>query len=189
MAHQIEIVTTPTIMASFLRKYAALTGFNINELKSFFVYRPVTLGSPVNIAGAEFRFFYSFHSIPTIGFEATYCGKSLYFSGDTYYNPPALKDIYLKGVFTKQRYEALTDINWMGYDLILHEAGVPPIHTPTKVLDEFSPHIKERLYLVHIAAKDIPTGTGLKAAIPGLENTIILPVNPYIDKTIQKLDL
>jgi len=54
---------------------------------------------------------------------------------------------------------------------------------------EFSEEIKERLYLVHIASKDIPENSGLKAAIPGLENTIILPVNPTIDKTIQKLDL
>lgn len=92
-------------------------------------------------------------------------------------------------MFSRQRYEALTEINWLSYDLILHEAGVPPIHTPTKVLEEFSPAIKERLYLVHIASKDIPIGTGLKAAIPGLENTIILPVYPAIDKTIQKLDL
>ena len=167
MAHQVEIVTSPTIMGSFLRKYSAMTGFSIKQMKSFFVFRPVTMGSPVNIAGGEFRFFYTFHSIPTIGFEICFCGKSIYFSADTFYNPPALKDIYLKGVFTKQRYEALVDVNWLSYDLILHEAGVPPIHTPTKVLEELPPAIKDKLYLVHIAAKDIPTGTGLKAAIPG----------------------
>lgn len=85
-------------MASFLRKYAALTGFTQEELRSFFVYRPVTIGSSINIAGAEFRFFYSFHSIPCIGFEVSFLGKSLYFSGDTFYSPAALKDIYLKGI-------------------------------------------------------------------------------------------
>jgi phosphoribosyl 1,2-cyclic phosphodiesterase len=86
-------------MGSFLRKYSALTGFSIKQMKKFFVFRPVTMGSPVNIAGAEFRFFYAFHSIPTIGFEINFCGKSIYFSADTFYNPAALKDIYLKGIF------------------------------------------------------------------------------------------
>ena len=91
-------MTSPTIMASFLRKYSALTGFSIEQLKSFFVFRPVTMGSAVNIGGAEFRFFYAFHPIPTVGFEITFCGKSIYFSGDTFYNPPALKEIFLKGI-------------------------------------------------------------------------------------------
>ncbi len=35
-------------------------------------------------------------------------------------------------------------------DVILHEAGIPPIHTPVKVLKELNPKIKEKLFLVSI---------------------------------------
>lgn len=80
-------------------------------------------------------------------------------------------------------------MNWSKYDLILHEAGVPPIHTSTSVLKEFPSAIKDKLYLIHIAAKDVPEGVGLKAAKTGLKNTIVLDVNVQVDSSIQMLDL
>jgi len=46
--------------------------------------------------------------------------------------------------------------------------GVPPIHTPASVLANLPKDVKKRLYVVHVAAKDIPKDSGLKAAIPGL---------------------
>jgi hypothetical protein len=64
---------------------------------------------------------------------------------------------YLAGILNKERYESLVDINWHKYDLILHEAGVPPIHTSTAVLKNFPESVKDKLYLVHIAEKDVPT--------------------------------
>lgn len=39
-----------------------------------------------------------------------------------------------QGFFSVQRYEQLALIDLNKYDLILHEAGVPPIHTPVSVL-------------------------------------------------------
>ena len=38
-----------------------------------------------------------------------------------------------KGVISNARYEQLVSNKWNN-DIILHEAGVPPIHTPIKVL-------------------------------------------------------
>jgi hypothetical protein len=35
---------------------------------------------------------------------------------------------------TKQRYWSLVNKDWKKYNLILHEMGVPPIHTPVEVL-------------------------------------------------------
>lgn len=51
-----------------------------------FYYRPAIIGSPLNLYGAEFNFFYSLHTIPSIGFEVKLGGKSLYFSGDTFFD-------------------------------------------------------------------------------------------------------
>ena len=59
-------------------------------------------------------------------------------------------------------------------DLILHEMGIPPIHTPSDVLASFSDEIKKKMYLVHVCAKHIPPNKGLKSAPEGLDNTIIL---------------
>lgn len=64
-----QVITTRTIMNSFLRKYSAVSGIAIEELKHLFIFRPVTIGTTLNIYGAFFRFFYSFHAIPCIGFE------------------------------------------------------------------------------------------------------------------------
>lgn len=84
---KVEVITTHTIMNSYLRKYSAITGMTIDTLKKFFVFRPVTIGSPLLINGASFKFHYSFHSIPTIGFSVHFGGKSIYYSGDTFYDP------------------------------------------------------------------------------------------------------
>ena len=84
-----------------MRKYSALTRIPIEEFRSLFVFRPVVIGRKIDIAGAKFKFFYSYHSIPTIGFEVQYCGKTIFFSGDTYYDPPELEKRYLKGKLTQ----------------------------------------------------------------------------------------
>ena len=94
-----------------------------------------------------------------------------------------------QGIFTRERYESLVDINWTKYDIILHEAGVPPIHTPPKILAQLPEDIKKRIYLVHVSEKDIPADCGLQAAKPGLMNTLEMDVSPQIDSTMQKLDL
>jgi L-ascorbate metabolism protein UlaG (beta-lactamase superfamily) len=56
-----------------------------------------------------------------LGFEVSLGGKTLYFSGDTYYDKNELK---------KGRYEEMAFRDFSKYDIIIHEAGIPPIHTP-----------------------------------------------------------
>jgi metal-dependent hydrolase (beta-lactamase superfamily II) len=86
-AGRIEIITTKTILNSFMRKYSALADMDETFLRGLFVFRPVTIGANMNILGGKFKFFYSIHPIPCIGFEVCYEDKALYFSGDTFYNP------------------------------------------------------------------------------------------------------
>lgn len=57
-------------------------------------------------------------------------------------------------------------------DVLLHEAGAPPIHTPLRVLQELPDHVKARLYVVHTAA--IPPDSGLRVAPTGTGGTIRL---------------
>jgi phosphoribosyl 1,2-cyclic phosphodiesterase len=134
----------------------------------------VTIGTPLEIGGASFNFFYSFHLIPCIGFEIEFKGKKIFFSADTYYDPAALKLKYEKGVFRKGRYEFLAFPNWDQYDTIFHEAGVPPTHTPLKILSALPESIRKKIYVVHTSAKDVTPETGLRIAPSGINNTIVV---------------
>lgn len=48
-----------------------------------------------------------------------------------------------QGLISQRRYEMLVNIKW-NYDLIIHEAGVPPIHTPVSVLAQLPNHVTLR---------------------------------------------
>ena len=94
-----------------------------------------------------------------------------------------------RGIISEKRRSSLLSNKW-NHDLIFHEAGVPPIHTPMKILQDLPIEIKEKLYLVHVAAKDVPKDAGLKIAKVGLENTIKLEVEDFEGlKLMRTLDI
>lgn len=176
-ASRIEFLSTPTILNSFLRKYSAGTGMEVDDLKKLFHYRFVKVGHPTLICGAKFVFSYAFHSIPSLRFDVSFKGKNFYFSSDTFYHPEKLAEIRDKGIFSEERYKKLAKVDFNKYDVILHEAGIPPIHTPLSSLNKLSDEIKKKIYLYHIAEKDIPEDSGFQKANSGLENTVYL-LNP-----------
>jgi CRP-like cAMP-binding protein/ribonuclease BN (tRNA processing enzyme) len=174
---RVTLYTTPTILGSFVKKYSALSGLGASLLRRTFAFAPVTIGAPARFHGAEMRFFYTLHSIPTVGIEVFYGGKSLVISGDSLYDPDRLRALRDAGVLSDERCEQLLAFPWH-HTVVLHEAGVPPLHTPATVLAALPDDVKERLYLVHIADKDVPQGSGLKVARLGLRGTIVVDVEP-----------
>eukprot|EP01015_Nassula_variabilis_P006932 TRINITY_DN15272_c0_g1_i1.p3 TRINITY_DN15272_c0_g1~~TRINITY_DN15272_c0_g1_i1.p3 ORF type:complete len:101 (+),score=25.49 TRINITY_DN15272_c0_g1_i1:65-367(+) len=71
-----------------------------------------------------------------------------------------------------------------------HEAGVPPIHTPLRVLKALPEEIKKKTLLVHIAGKDVPDDIGIKVAPDGLQNTVVLyNSKEQFGDLLQKLNL
>lgn len=134
---RVEMITTKTIMNSFLRKYSALSRVPIKQLTELYKFRPAIIGAPLPLFGANFNFFYAFHPIPSLGFEVVYKGKSIFFSADHFYEPKILAELKEKGILSKKRYEQLAGPKFE-QNLILHEAGVPPIHTPQSVLADLS---------------------------------------------------
>ncbi|EGR31487.1 hypothetical protein IMG5_108280 [Ichthyophthirius multifiliis] len=181
---KIEVITTRTIMNSFVRKYSNITAMSEEKIKKLFVFRPVIIGSSMKINGGLFNFFYSFHVIPCIGFDVEVMGKSIYFSADTFYDPIRLKKYFEWGYLQKERYSQLALINFDKYDLILHEAGVPPIHTPLSSFKHLSQQARENLYILHIAEKDLKNQEGFKTMKEGIENTIVI----YQRNTNQQID-
>ena len=84
-------------MNSFVRKYSALSGISINVVQMLFKFRPVIIGAPLSLNGATFRFFYTLHSIPCIGFEVFLQDKSIFFSGDTFFDPKKMLEMHKQG--------------------------------------------------------------------------------------------
>ena len=178
LADRVRVYTTQTIYESFLRKAEAFTGLPADRFAAIVAFVPVKVGESVAINGARFAFHYTFHSIPTIGFQVWLGGKSLCYSADTFFDPEVIIKLREDGTMSEGRAAQLVNFPW-DHDLVIHEAGVPPIHTSTEVLKQLPDDVKARLYLVHTTAGAIPAGSGLKLAPLGLDGTIRLPATPH----------
>ncbi len=186
---KLNVHTTATIFESFMRKASALTGIKETHLRKMVNFYPITIGQPIKISGGEFIFNYTLHSIPTISIQVSLLGKSVIYSSDTINDPHYIEQMYQQGVIGQARRDMLVDFPW-DKNVILHEAGVPPLHTPIEYLCSLPEQVRDRLYLVHVTADNIPENSGLQIAPTGLTNTIELDVNPLpFDEAIELLDV
>lgn len=172
---RIRIHTTETVLKSFVAKYASITQLKSKEFLSLFQFEPLIIGQPTTIAGASFLFKYNLHPIPTLGFQVKFQEKSFYYSCDTLYCPDTIESLYQKGVLSADRRDDLLDVPWES-SLLLHEAGIPPIHTPMSVLQALPEEVKSHMYLVHVSESAIPADSGLRLATPGIEGTMEIAV-------------
>ncbi|CAB1116732.1 unnamed protein product [Ectocarpus sp. CCAP 1310/34] len=131
---QINIVSTRTIYESFIRKYTALSGMSGDLIRFSHKFIPVKIGQTLRLNGASFDFFYTLHSIPCVGFEVTFKGKGMVFSADHMNDPGRIREMCEQGFLSEGRRDALLNFPWH-HDLIFHEAGIPPIHTPIQTLE------------------------------------------------------
>jgi CRP-like cAMP-binding protein len=173
LADRMTLYTTPTIFRSFLRKAEAATGHPLEKFERILSFQPVRIGEPIRIHGAVFHFHYSFHSIPTIGFDVRFGGKTIAYSCDTFYDENVIRELVAAGRIGQARGEELLSFPWDS-DLILHEAGIAPIHTPAEALAGLPDDVKGRLYVVHTTAKSLPPGSGLRIAPVGADRTLRL---------------
>uniref|UniRef100_A0A7S1VRY0 Metallo-beta-lactamase domain-containing protein n=1 Tax=Grammatophora oceanica TaxID=210454 RepID=A0A7S1VRY0_9STRA len=172
---RVAIITTPTIYKSFIRKYAALSGLSPTLLRHSHRHRPAIVGQQLKFQGAIFEFTYTLHTIPCIAFRVEWRGRSMVFTGDHLNSPKVINNLENLGVFTKARADDLRRLPLQPCDVLLHEAGVPPIHTPISELRQLPEEVKKRLYVVHTSA--IPKDSGLKVAPTGTARTIRLDEN------------
>ncbi len=175
LEEKITIYSTQTIMDSWLRKYSTLTRIDSKELIKLFDFYPVLIGNKVNINGAWFDFRYMLHSIPTIGFRLFYRNKSFVYTSDHLHLPEKFKELKSEGVLSEGRYKELMDFPWDS-DVIYHESGLPPIHTPVNFLNSLPKNIQKKIVVYHIAKKDFPKRTNLTLAKFGIASTHTLEV-------------
>jgi CRP-like cAMP-binding protein len=185
---KVNLYTTSTIFKSFIKKSEALTGLEENRLKQLVNFYPVIIGKQMIIAGGRFNFSYTLHSIPTISIEASLSGKNMIYSSDTMNDPTYINKLFDDQILTKNRRDFLINFPWHK-DVIFHEAGMPPIHTPISYLCSLQREIRERMYLVHVSQDLIPKESGLKIAPTGVVNTLELDIIPLLhDEALEKLD-
>lgn len=174
---RITVYTTNTIMESFLRKYSALSGESVEFLKRLFTFHPVYMGRAFYLHGGEFEIYYSLHSIPTMAFRLTFQGRKFVYSSDHQADPEIHQQMLDEGIIDHRRYEQLRNFAWES-DVIYHEAGIPPLHTPVSYLATLSEEIRRKMVLFHIAAKDVPDDGRLQRATFGIENTLYFDTEP-----------
>ncbi|GMH55753.1 hypothetical protein TL16_g01983 [Triparma laevis f. inornata] len=162
----VKLYTTETIFNSFMRKYSAISGFGPQFLKQLFTFHPVKIGVPVEFHGAKFNFYYSFHTIPCVGFEVELEEESMCYSADTNSDPTVIEKMFAEKAIGQQRRDMLINKSPLRgeHSLIFHEAGVPPIHTPMNLLVDLDAAIKEKMFVVHVTGSQIPAESGLKQA-------------------------
>jgi phosphoribosyl 1,2-cyclic phosphodiesterase len=168
----VVVITTPTIYKSFIRKYAALSALSPALLRHSHRFKPAIIGEPLRFQGATFQFTYTLHTIPCVGFRVEWRGRSMVFTGDHFNSPPDMEKLEQSGVLSKSRAADLRNLPLQDCDLLLHEAGAPPIHTPLEVLLKLPEKVKKRLFVVHTSA--LPPDCELKAAPTGTQGTIRL---------------
>ena len=180
-ADRLRLYTTDTIYRSFLRKAEAITGLPAARFDAILDFHPVPIGRPYRINGATFVFHYTLHSIPCIRFEVETGGKSLVYSSDTLNDPDAIRAFRAAGAMSEGRAQHLLDFPWH-HDAVIHEAGVPPIHTQPRVLAALPDDVKRRLWVVHTTARAIPPSSGLRVAPEGFAHTLRLDAEPLPDQ-------
>jgi CRP-like cAMP-binding protein len=176
---RITIYTTKTVMESFLRKYSAFSGEPIDYLRTLFRFQPIYIGRPVMIHGGEFDIFYALHSIPTMGFRLSFQGKSFVYSSDHQGDPEVQQKMLQEEMISERRHEQLRNFPWDS-DVIYHESGIAPLHTPLKYLASLPEDVQSRTVVYHIATKDFDAvpNKGLQRATFGIENTLYFETEP-----------
>ena len=168
---KITIYTTETVMGSFLKKYAALADIDESYMRRLFDFKTVKVGQPFFIHGGRFDIFYTLHSIPAIGFTLKFQDQSFVYSSDHNNDPVIHEQLREKQIISESRYKALRNFPWHS-NVIYHESGIAPLHTPIAHLDSLPDDVKKRIVVYHISEKDFPKQTHLTLAKFGIENTL-----------------
>jgi CRP-like cAMP-binding protein len=179
------VIASNAVFRAFAEKTRLITGHSF-EGEGLVKHVSANPGHPVQIELAgepvtiETR--WNFHPIPTNGLRLSCGGRRFGYSGDTKYDPALLRDLRDRGGLTEAQYDALMYFFWTpdempSVDLLYHEAGVPPIHTPLAHLAALPAHVRARTRVVHVADRDVPAGSSPAKPLP-FETHVLLPPTP-----------
>jgi CRP-like cAMP-binding protein len=162
---KVTLITIKEVYRSFIFKLSLLIGWPEDKIKKMIHCIEVSLDKPYYWFGATFNFFRSVHTIATIGFEVTYNGKKIIYSGDTVWGRP-LQNLFAAGIVDQATYHPLASIFTAKADLVIMDGGGGLIHPDPAELDNLPMKVKQKTYLTHRSS--LPEGiTGLNLIRPG----------------------
>lgn len=177
---KVTVYSTKTIIKSFLRKYSNFSGESFAFLWKLFSFHPVYIGRPFFLHGGEFEIFYSLHSIPCIAFRLRFQGKSFVYSSDHQGDPVLQETLRKNEIISRERLDQLKSFPWDS-DVIYHESGIAPLHTPISFLSSLPTEYKKRIIVYHITRNDFEKAGDpyLRRAAFGIENTLVFKTEPF----------
>jgi CRP-like cAMP-binding protein/glyoxylase-like metal-dependent hydrolase (beta-lactamase superfamily II) len=162
---KVNLITVKEVYRSFVLKLSLLIGWSEDKIKKMIHSIEVSLDKPYYWFGATFKFFRSVHTIATIGFEVTYSGKKIIYSGDTVWGGP-LQNLLAAGIVDQETYDPLANIFAANADLVIMDGGGGLIHPDPAEINKLPMNIKRKTYLTH--RSNLPEGiTGLNLIYPG----------------------
>ncbi len=169
--HKVNLITSKEVYRSFILKVSLLIGWPEDKIRKMIHCTEISLNKPFYWYGATFKFFRSVHSIPTIGFEVTYSGKKIIYSGDTIWGEP-LQNLLADGIVDQTIYDPLANIFTANADLIIMDGGGGLIHPDPAELNKLPMSVKRKTFLTHRSS--LPEGmTGLNLISPGQQWELI----------------
>jgi CRP-like cAMP-binding protein len=163
--HKVNLITIKEVYRSFVLKLSLLINWPEDKIKKMVHFTEVSLDKPFYWFGATFKFFRSVHTVATIGFEVTYKGKKIIYSGDTVWGG-LLQNLFAAGIVDQATYDPLANIFSAQADLVIMDGGGGVIHPDPAEMDQLPRHVKQKTYLTH--RSNLPEGiTGLNLIRPG----------------------
>ena len=181
------VIASDPVFRAFVEKAQLITGHDF-EGEGLVEHISANPGRPVQIeiAGeaARIETRWNLHPIPTNGFRLTFAEHTFGYSGDTQYDPSFLQRLRDEGKLTPSHFEDLMYFFWTPdgqpiVDLLYHEAGMPPIHTDKAMLRTLPRAITDRMWLVHIADRDVPEGF-VPSKPRSFETRVLVPATPRL---------
>jgi ribonuclease BN (tRNA processing enzyme) len=136
LGRRAQLLTHPEVLARLWDGHLAGsmggTGKPGRGLDEFFEITPLDEGHAVQVGPFAVRCRRTLHSVPTFALQVQAAGRCLGYSADTAFDP--------------------TLIDWLApADLIVHESGSGPMHTPYEELARLPAALRAKMRLVHYA--------------------------------------
>ena len=180
---KILLLTTREIAESLIIKIrGAVDDLTEDDIRKFIDFHYVDAGidaalEPIRLLGADWRFYYSVHSIPCIGFDVSIGGKTLFISGDS----ASLSRIHTmrdEGILSQARHDFAIETLSIPRTIRLIDGGGGEIHFDPR---EFKP--SRDLYFGHVSSEVLIT-SGYQLLRTGDSNDLI-PSDRYSVEVIQ----
>lgn len=173
-----KVLTAEPIYRSALLKLSGYFRRPEHEVAKLLHYRRVVPGQPIDELGARWEFFYTVHSIPTIGLRVSMKGRrgithSIQISGDTMHHE-GLDQMREKGVITEDHHAFMKQLvpdRQVKHAAYFADVGEAIIHGHPK---DWSGNPNHIIYY-HCPDNDHTRSHGKEVASPGMLRTLIEP--------------